>query len=168
MRAFARDDGLFDVEARLVDRKPFSFLRASAPQPVPALEPLHDLTIRLTIDGDYVVRAIEADSATTPWDLCKQAGATLSVLVGQKVARGWSAAVKERLRGAASCTHLMEMLIPMGTVALQGVRGLEPERVRGVGADGVPLKIDSCFAYGRQREVVRMLWPEHHRPDTGS
>jgi hypothetical protein len=51
----------------------------------------------------------------------------------------------------------------MATTALQGIRGLHPERARTVGADGVPTKIDSCFAYGRQRQVVEMLWPEHFR-----
>lgn len=163
MRAYARDDGLYDVEARLVDRKPFPFLRMSAPEPVPAGEALHDLWIRMTVDSDYTVRDIVAASDVTPWALCKEATATLAVLVGERVARGWSRVVKDRLRGAAGCTHLMEMLLPMGTTAFQGIRGLHPERARAVDADGVPTKIDSCFAYGRQRQVVNMLWPEHFR-----
>ncbi|WP_137890297.1 DUF2889 domain-containing protein [Ramlibacter sp. 2FC] len=168
MRAYLRDDGLYDVEAHLIDRKPFPFQRPSSPDPIPAGQALHDLWIRMTVDKDYVVQEIAAASDVTPWSLCKQAEDTLSVLVGERIARGWSAKVKERLRGAASCTHLMEMLIPMGTTALQGIRGLNPERVRTIGADGTPTKIDSCFAYGRQREVVKLLWPEHHRPPEGS
>lgn len=167
MEAFARDDGLFDVEARLIDRKPFPFVRMSSPEPVPAGEPLHDIWIRMTLDREYVVRSLIAASDTTPWPLCKQATDTLSVLVGEKVARGWSSKVKERLRGAASCTHLMEMLIPMATTAFQGIRGLHPEQARAVGADGIPSKIDTCFAYGREREVVRMLWPKHSGPSRG-
>ena len=161
MEAYVRDDGLHDIEARLVDRKPFPFVRMSSPVPTPAGDPLHDISIRMTVDGDYVVRDLIASSDTTPWPLCKQATDTLSVLVGERIARGWSSKVKERLRGAASCTHLMEMLIPMATTAFQGIRGLHPEQARSVNADGVPSKIDTCFAYGREREVVRMLWPEH-------
>ena len=164
MRAYARDDGLFDVEAHLVDRKPFAFKRVSRPDPIPAGEPLHDLWVRLTVDARYVVFSIEAASDVTPFALCREAETTLSVLVGEQVARGWSAKVKERLRGAAGCTHLMEMLVTMGTTAHQGIRGLHPEQVASVGSDGVPLKLDSCYAYGRQREVVKMLWPQHHRP----
>ena len=163
MEAFVRDDDLYDIEARLVDRKPFPFVRMSSPEPTPAGQALHDIWIRMTVDRDYVVRDIVAASDTTPWPLCKEATATLSVLIGERLARGWSSKVKERLRGAASCTHLMEMLIPMGTTAFQGIRGLHPEQARTVGADGVPSKIDTCFAYGREREVVRMLWPEHAR-----
>lgn len=169
MRAFVRDDGFFDVEAHLIDRKPFPFLRLSSPTPIPAGQPLHDLWVRLTVDQDCVVRNIEAASVVTPWGVCKEAESTLAVLVGEKIGRGWTAKVKERLRGAASCTHLMEMLITMGTTALQGIRGLNPERtVRGVDDVGAPLKLDTCYAYGRQREVVKLLWPEHHRPPRGS
>jgi hypothetical protein len=159
MHAFARNDGLFDVEARLIDRKPFDYLRPSSSKPVPAGQSLHDLWVRLTVDGDFVVRSIEASSDVTPWTLCKEAEATLQVLVGERVARGWSSKVKERLRGAAGCTHLMEMLVTMGTTALQGIRGSDPKRR--LTAES---KIDSCYAYGRQRSVVQMLWPEHHRP----
>ena len=81
MRAYARQDGLFDVEAHLVDTKPFDFLRLSLPVPIPAGEALHDLWIRLTVDAGFVVRAIEASSDRTPYALCKQAESTLSVLV---------------------------------------------------------------------------------------
>jgi hypothetical protein len=163
MRAFARDDGLYDVEAHLVDRKPFPFKRTHAPDPIPPGQPLHDLWVRLTVDVSYVVQGIQASSDVTPFPLCREAEATLSVLVGEKVARGWSTKVKERLRGAAGCTHLMEMLITMGTTAHQGIRGLHLEQARAVNAEGVPLKLDSCYAYGRQRGVVKMLWPEHYQ-----
>jgi hypothetical protein len=125
---------------------------------------LHDLWVRLTIDEANVVKSIHASSDVTPFALCREAGGTLSVLVGEKVARGWSTKLKERLRGAAGCTHLMEMLVTMSTTAHQGIRALHPEQVRSVSGEGVPLKIDSCYACGRERAVVKMLWPEHHQP----
>ena len=59
----------------------------------------------MTVDSEYTVRAIEAASDVTPYGICKEAENTLSVLVGERLVRGWSAKVKERLRGAASCTH---------------------------------------------------------------
>lgn len=165
LQVFARDDGHFDVEAQLVDRKPFDFQRLSAPQPIPAGAPLHDLKLRLTVDPDRIVRAVEASSDITPWALCREAESTLSVMIGEPIARGWSAKVKERLRGSASCTHLMELLLPAATAALQGIRGLDPERRRReLGTDGQPQQIDSCYAYGRERKVVLSLWPHLHRP----
>lgn len=164
MKAYARDDGLYDVEAHLVDRKPFDTAIPGLSEPVPAGRPRHDLWVRLTVDARYVVRGIEAASDVTPYGVCKEAASTLSGMVGVQIASGWSVKVKERLRGSASCTHLMEMLIPLATTALQGIGGLNPEKKRGaVDANGVPLKLDTCYAYGRSSEVVRLLWPQHFR-----
>ncbi|HYF21520.1 MAG TPA: DUF2889 domain-containing protein [Ramlibacter sp.] len=162
MRAYRRRDGLYDVEAHLEDRKPFDFQRPNG-QVLPAGEPWHDLWVRLVLDDRFVVRAIEAASEVTPHAICKEAEATLQVLVGERVASGWSRLVKQRLRGAASCTHLMEMLIPLATAALQGIRALQgfPQPVD---ANGRPKKIDSCYAWAGHREVVKVKWPEHWRP----
>jgi hypothetical protein len=162
MRAYRRRDGLYDVEAHLEDRKPFDFTRPSGTV-LPAGEPWHDLWVRVVLDEPFVVRAIEAASDVTPHAVCKEAEATLQVLVGERVAAGWSRLVKQRLRGAAGCTHLMEMLIPLATTALQGIRALQgfPQAVD---ADGRPKKIDSCYAWAGHREVVKMVWPQHWRP----
>jgi hypothetical protein len=167
MKAYRRKDGRYDIEANLVDTKPFPFQRVLAATPAPAGATLHDLWIRLVLDETYTVRAVEAASDTAPFPACKQAETTLSVLVGERVRRGWTRLVKERLRGAASCTHLAEMLIPLATTALQGIRGLDPERVHERLADGTPAKLDSCYAYASTGDLVRQLWPQHHRAQPG-
>jgi len=162
VQAFVRDDGLFDVEARLIDTKPFAFWRVAQQDATPPGNPLHDISIRLTLDKALVVRAIEASSDTTPFGICKEAEATLAPLVGERIASGWSSKVKSVLRGTQSCTHLMEMLITMATPALQGIRGLARERR----LDDTKLgagKLDSCYAYSSERAVIRMHWPEHYR-----
>src|SRR5207244_12399239 len=66
MRAYVRDDGLYDVEAHLEDRKPFAFKRLASTTPLPAGELLHDMWVRITVDDQYVVRGIEASSDVTP------------------------------------------------------------------------------------------------------
>ena len=164
MKAYARDDGWFDVEARLVDRKPFPTLIPGFPNAVPAGVERHDLWVRLTLDNKYVVREIEAASDVTPYAVCKEATSTLSSIVGLQIASGWSLKVKDLLRGSKSCTHLMEMLIPMATTALQGIGGLNAdERRAAVAANGIPYKIDSCYAYSSSSEVTRVMWPQHFR-----
>jgi len=162
MQAYARDDGLYDVEAHLVDTKPFEFESLGRPLPVLPGQALHDLWVRLTVDGDYVVRDICAASDITPYAVCKEAETTLRVLIGERLARGWSATVKQRLRGAASCTHLMEVLIPLATTAMQGIRGLRPASARKHSGEGPPPQLDSCYAYGRTREMVLRFWPKYY------
>ena len=82
MRAFRRADGLFDVEARLVDTKSVSFIGPLATTPLPAGEPIHDLWIRLVIDLGSVIHEAVAVSDSTPFGVCKEASETLSVLKG--------------------------------------------------------------------------------------
>lgn len=166
MQAFRRDDGLFDIEAHLVDTKPFPFARVSSPAPLPAGEPLHDLWVRATVDANYVVHCIEAASDATPYPLCKEAQTTLQSLVGERMASGWSAKVKEKLRGAASCTHLMELLIPIATVAFQGIMGAAREGQTEVDVSKVEVRLDSCYAYARNRSVVKTYWPKHYQPES--
>ena len=161
MTTYARPLGLFDVEAHLVDRKPFDFKRAGVTDAVPAGEPCHDLWIRLTVDSDLVVRAIEAASDVTPWSVCREAGAALQVLVGEALVRGWTGKVKDKLRGAAGCTHLAEMLIPMATTALQGIYGLRTLEERMQTLESL---VDSCHAFDRHCEVVKWLVPTHYEP----
>ena len=165
MKTFARDDGLFDVEGHLVDCKPFVTERSGNSEPVAAGQPRHDMWVRLTVDNTFVVRDVEAVSDTTPFGVCKEAAPSLAAVIGLSISSGWSIRVKELLRGTASCTHLMEMLIPLATVALQGINGLNIAKRRAtVNAEGTPIKIDTCYAYARSSPVVKMLWPAHYRP----
>lgn len=164
MKAWRRCDGLYDIEAHLVDTKPFPFQRLMRPDPVAPGEPLHDLWLRLVLDGDFTVREIVAAADVTPFELCRQATATLSVLVGERIGPGWSKIVRERLRGNASCTHLAELMLPIATTALQGIRGVRPASDRFESGSGArPRMIDTCFALDAGREVVAAVWPQHRR-----
>src|SRR5258707_11605591 len=77
MHGFRREDGLYDIEAHLVDTKPFPMALISRPEPLPAGMPLHDLSVRVTIDDTFLIRNIEASSDATPYELCKEAESTL-------------------------------------------------------------------------------------------
>ena len=58
----------------------------------------------------------------------------------------------------------MELLIPMATTAFQSLSELGLSRIERLDRTGRPVKIDSCFAYGAERELVRRRWPEYYRP----
>ena len=65
---------------------------------------------------------------------------------------------------ADTCTHLKELLVPMATTAYQSFSAVQKQRGERVDANGRPLKVDSCYAYSAQREVVARYWPAFHRP----
>lgn len=164
LRFFQRSDGLYEIEGRLVDRKSHPFRRMLHEHDTPAGAALHDIVVRLVIDEDMLVHDASTILAATPFALCRGAENTVAPLKGLRIGSGWNKRVRELLGGAASCTHIVEILGPMATTALQG---LAPQRLAklkqsdGSGGDG-GAKIDSCYSYAAHRGVVAQLWPDAH------
>jgi len=164
MRFYKRSDGLYEVEGRLVDTKTHPFVRNLSNRPTMPGEPIHDIIVRMVVDENLKVHDVRANMQSTPFGICRGAEQTLSGLIGLTIAKGWNKAVREQLSGNKSCTHVMEMLGPMATTAYQG---MAPQRIA---RTNLPenqhlrkAKVDSCYAYSAEREVVATLWPELHR-----
>ena len=87
------------------------------------------------------------------------------MIVGEQIKAGWSNMVKSKLGGAKGCTHLMELLIPLATAAYQTMVGVRANRPDVVNFAGRPVKIDSCYAYASQRDLVKRRWPAFHTGD---
>lgn len=164
LRAFERDDGLFEVVGRLIDQKPHE-LRLPiphGPRPVPANVPMHDVTVRVMFDEEMLVREVDAATTAAPYDVCFGAPATVAAMKGLTLSAGWVSEVRKRLGGAQGCTHMAEVLIAIATVAYQALtvhRWNQPERTD---ANGRPLKLESCYAYGLDREVVMKRYPRFY------
>jgi hypothetical protein len=162
MRGYKRSDGLYEVEGSVSDRKPHDFTSPNGFKRVPAGEPIHDMGVVLVFDVEMTVREVRAWTGSAPYDSCFEAPVTLQTLVGLRLASGWSAEVRKRLSGAACCSHLKELLVPMATVAYQTLTMLRAARPDVLDTHGVPVKIDSCYAYARHRDVVRRKWPAYY------
>jgi hypothetical protein len=163
MRGYRRSDGLYEVEGRVVDRKPHDF-QAVGGRAVPAHAPVHDMGVRLVFDDEMVVRDVATFTDAAPYLDCPGGGLALQALKGLRMTSGWSREVRNLLGGARSCTHLMELLIPLATTAFQSLSALRRERPDRLDAAGRPTKIDSCYAYAAEGDLVRRRWPEFHRP----
>jgi Protein of unknown function (DUF2889) len=163
IRFFRRSDGLFEVEGRLLDRKTQPFRRLLHDRDTPPGTPLHDILVRLIIDESLLVHDASATLAASPFDLCRGAANTLAPLKGLRIGAGWNKRVRELLGGAASCTHIVEILGPMATTVYQGLAPQRLARMAQQGNDEHKSKIDSCYSYGRDREVVARLWPKLHK-----
>ena len=162
MRGYERPDGLFEVEGRVSDIKDDPFTPDATVNEIPPGEFVHDMWIRLVVDADLLIHDIIAVTDSSPYRQCPEAAGTLARLKGERIAAGWSVAVKRALRGAQGCTHLMELLIPLATAAYQTttVRRF----AKGVKNDssGKPIKIDTCYAMGSDREQVMLRWPKYY------
>jgi len=155
---FKRHDGLFDIEGHLTDRKtvPFQAVLGRARE---ALEPIHDIRVRLTIDIDMRVVAAEASSDATPYSLCTSAEAAVQRLVGVDMRRGWTKAVRDLAGGNQGCTHIQEVLRALNGVAFQMMVLFWRDRP----GDAIAGIIDTCVAFADDSPVTAMRWPERKR-----
>lgn len=164
MRGYRRSDGLFEVEGRVTDRKSYDFVPWRGGRQVPTGDPVHDMGVRIVYDESLEVHAVETFTDTAPYPMCPEGGRVLQSLVGLRMASGWNREVRSRLANAASCTHLKELLGPMATVAYQSLSPINRDKPERLDANGRPLKIDSCYAYAAAGELVRVHFPDFHRP----
>lgn len=167
LHGYRRHDGLYDIEARMIDSKT-SEIRLLDGRLLPGGEALHDMSVRMVVDDALTVVDIVASTDASPFGICTEATETLQTMKGLRIAHGWSQAVRERLSGRQSCTHLAELLGPLATVAFQTLAQVRLAKPAAVDATGRPLKIDTCYAYASDREVVKRLWPEHYDGERAS
>ncbi len=162
MRGYQRTDGLYEIEGRVTDTKDSDFVSPAGGRSVAAGGFIHDLWIRFAVDTDLMVHEIESVSDATPYPVCREGGVNLQRMVGVRIAAGWSNEVKRRLGRSAACTHLMELLIPMGTAAFQTIAEVRLARPPRLDVSGKPFKVDSCTAYASDRGVVGVQFPQFY------
>jgi len=161
---FQRDDGLWDIEARIVDTKTYAYDEPIRGHRRPG-DPVHQMAVRLTLDAEMVVRDIAVDMPDTPYDACQGAAPSFGSLIGRRVGPGWRSAVNECVGGTRGCTHVRELLFPMATVAFQTMVGwgedADESAARQTGADGArPYFLDGCTAWAADGDIVVKLYPQ--------
>jgi hypothetical protein len=159
-----RDDGLFDIEARLVDTKDHDYTLASGLRP--AGEPIHEMVARVTIGRDCVIRALVATSDRVPYhDGCELIAPDYAKLVGCNLLHDFRRTLYERLGGVHGCSHLTELIAFLPTAAMQTFAGL----VRDADPAAVhkPYQLDRCHALEHTSETVRRYYPKWYRDPSG-
>lgn len=162
---FHREDGLWDIEARLIDTKTYSFGNMDR-SGINAGEAIHDMLVRVTLDGNFLIHAAEASTDSGPYAVCPAINRAFSQLEGLTIAPGWRRAVLERFGRAKGCTHLTELLLgPIATTAFQTIRGSRE------GADGPDKEatatriVGTCHALASDGPIVQREWPELYTGD---
>lgn len=114
-----REDGLFEFEGRLSDVRAVDQDGARGNFPRKAGEPVHLISLRITVDPSFTIVAAEACSHQVPYRDCFEIAPAYQQLVGMQIKRGFTKAVKSLFEGELGCTHLTELLGPMATTAFQ-------------------------------------------------
>lgn len=156
--SFSRDDGLWDIEGHLTDVKAYAFSNKFRGQ-IKAGEPLHDMWIRLTVDSEFVIRAVEAVIDAGPFEICPAITPAFNLLEGTKIGPGWNRQVRERVGGVRGCTHLVDLLRPLATVAFHTVRWSASSRGKQEPVKPRP-PVNTCHAWASDGEVIREEFPD--------
>lgn len=156
LNGFRREDGLFDIEAELIDTKSYAFTTLDR-----TVEPgtaLHHMRARMTVDASLTIIQAEAVTEAGPFNICDGGAASFQRLAGLQIKAGFLKAANERLGGTRGCTHLREVLQQMATVAFQTTY---PVREKSETTDA-PRLLNTCHAYDSTREIIRRRWPDHY------
>ena len=109
---YRRADGLFDIEGRMTDRKPYAFPNEWRGI-VPVDDPLHDMRIRLTLDEHFLIHDVEVVTTASPYEICGAITPSFAALKGHHISKGWTRLLSEKFGGHHGCVHHVEMLRAM-------------------------------------------------------
>lgn len=166
-KGFERDDGLYDIEATIVDDKPVAVEFPKRGR-IEAGVPLHSMQLRLTIDDALQVHDIEINTDAAPQSTCFTVAPAYKALIGANLGRGFRRAVEAAVGGTKGCTHLRELLMPLASAAFQTLAG-KPKQMKKFSAEGlgpdapVPFFIDACKAWARDGASVKEYFPMFYR-----
>ena len=162
---YLRDDGLWEVEARLVDIKPFTQASDHYREELKPGDPVHDIRLRLAIDETMTIREAEATMQATPYPTCIDVEPVLQRLVGERIGQGWREVVRRRIGRLEGCTHLSELLGPAVTTLFQTMSyGSNPEGHNTLenqqGSGKRPFFIGGCHSWRTDGPIVADKFPQ--------
>lgn len=167
-RGYLRKDGMWDIEGHLVDTKTYAFKNDHRGEVKPG-EPVHEMWLRLTVDDEMTIRAVEAATDHSPFAVCPAIIPNFRRLEGLRIGKGFINKVRELLGGIEGCTHLVEMIGPLATTAFQTIfpyrNRIAAAEGRSTNASRKPRLLNTCHAFAENGEIARRLWPELRAPN---
>lgn len=161
--AYARDDGLWDLEATLTDTKSRDFPLATGIRT--AGDPVHQMVLKVTIDTRHNILEAVAHSKRVPYPgHCDTIGPDYRKLVGLNLLQDFRKHVMARLGGMHGCTHITELATILPTAAVQAFAG-EVFKTRDAAHQGSeadekqPWQLDRCHALRVDGPTVAQFYP---------
>jgi hypothetical protein len=159
---YEREDGLWDIEGHLVDTKTYIHSRRDGGRERQPGDPVHNMWLRLTIDLDLKIHDVEAFTESSPYEHCSNITVNFKKLIGLSIGPGWRKAINERVGGVLGCTHLVELLGPLGTTAFQATGRAREAHNAGKPVTKKPYQINSCHIYKDDAPAVLERWPNFY------
>jgi hypothetical protein len=107
-----------------------------------------------------VIHDVEAQTDAGPYPLCGAITPNFKRLIGLKIGAGWRQEIRARVGGIEGCTHMVELLGPLGTTAFQATGRAREAYNAGKPNLKKPYQIGSCHMYSEDSPAVIERWPE--------
>ena len=135
------------------------------------------MRLRLTLDEQMHIKAVEAVSDKTPYAMCPTAAPNFTRLIGMRIKAGFLRDANHAVGGTVGCTHLRELLQQMATTAYQTINPAKARRemqaegaLDSRGSDALDARItekwgsgnkllNTCLAYDEKGPLVKRRWP---------
>ena len=160
-KGYEREDGLWDIEAHLRDTKSHVHPRRAGGRARQPGEPVHDMWLRVTIDLDMKIHDVEAKTDEGPYAICGDIAPHFKRLIGITIGAGWRKRIAESVGGVKGCTHLVELLGPLGTTAFQATGRARQVRSEGKPVTRKPYQLNGCHVYNEDGPIARERWPQY-------
>jgi|APFre7841882654_1041346.scaffolds.fasta_scaffold08100_1 hypothetical protein len=120
VKIFEIGEGKILIEGRLTDERFFrSFIYALQRSVEPGI--VHDIMVKIIVSlPDLTIECAEAEMPTVPIEMCREVKDVVSNLAGLRITREFRSKVKEVLGGKKGCVHIKNLILFMGTAAVQG------------------------------------------------
>ncbi len=163
VQVFSRGNGLWEVDALLIDTKTRVANMTDGPRP--AGTPIHEMLLRLVVNEKLDILEAGSETRWMPYTgLCGEHGDAYANLVGLNLLKNFRAAVRERLGGVLGCTHITEMAQVLPTAVVQAFAGDVIDTRGDTEGAPQPFQIDRCHALRKDSEAVRLFYPRWYRP----
>ena len=179
---YYRQDGLWDIEGRMVDEKSYTFENHDRGV-IGAGNPIHEMWLRLTVDDDFTIQAIESSIDSSPYHTCDGARAIYQAAIGLRIGPGLRKALRERIGSGQGCTHISELFWPLATVAFQtiyvsrnqarkdaGHPPYKPKKKSDYGSSPSSsgtgsFLLNSCHSFRASSPIIAREYPHLYEPD---
>ncbi len=157
MEGWKREDGLWDIDGRLVDTKDQDY--KLGPGIRKAGEAVHDMSLRLTIDRQFNILAAQAHSDAVPYPGgCDTIAPHYQKLVGLNLMMDFRRQVHALFGSIKGCSHITELLMVMPATAFQTFAS-DMSETEGWAEGEKPFPLDKCHALETTTETVRKYYP---------
>jgi hypothetical protein len=170
-RAFRLKNGWLEIEATLTDEKAQEVAFRSRPPVQPGAH-MHSMSLRLTVDADFLIRDVRAATLTAPWAACGGTDEAYRKLIGLRIGPGFSQQMKKLVGNVEGCTHVTELVAQAANTYMQASWPDRITRQLAVAADPRQWPdqsavgfVNHCHAWRQDGETLAREYPELVSPE---